>query len=121
MYGPELLIDLKDADTSKFTRESLGVFLDTLCAMLDVEPQDRHFWDDQGVPDEERQTNPKTKGTTVIQFLLASNITIHTLDLLDRVYINVFVCRDFDAAAVVNYSKKFFDATLARATTVVRL
>lgn len=121
-YGYELIIDLDKADVRKFTREALAEFLDTLCIdILNVRPEDRHFWDDVGLTLEQCQTDPKTKGTTVVQFLLTSNVTIHTLDILRKVYINIFVCRDFDANRAINFCKEFFNADLRRTTVVERL
>ena len=121
-YGFEVLIDLAKADISKFTRAALNEFLDKLCIdILDVRPEDRHFWDDEGLPPEQCQTDPKTKGTTVVQFLLTSNVTIHTLDLLQAVYINIFVCREFDIDRAVNFSQKFFNANITKVTVVERI
>ena len=104
MYGSEVILDLANADVSKFTRAALSDFLDELCIdILEVRPEARHWWDDEGVSPEERQTDPKTKGTTVVQFLLFSNVIVHTLDLLQTVYINIFVCREFDMEGAVAF------------------
>lgn len=122
MYGKELIIDLANADVSKFNRDCLQEFLDRLCyEILKVRPEERHFWDDEGVPLEDQQTDPRTKGTTVVQFLLFSNVTIHTLDLMGTVYINIFVCREFDMKAAVEYSREFFKATLQKSEVIDRL
>ena len=120
IYGHEVIIDLHDADVSMFNRDDLGAFLDTMCEILDVEVCDRHYWDDVGVRPEERQTDPKCVGTTVVQFLLFSNITVHTLDLLKTAYVNIFVCREFDIQAAVDYCGEFFAATLKKVTILER-
>lgn len=121
-YGFEVIIDLAKADVAKFTRPALNKFLDELCIdILEVQPEDRHFWDDEGLPPEQCQTDPKTKGTTVVQFLLTSNVTIHTLDLLQAVYINIFVCREFDIDKAVKFSQKFFNANITKVTVVERI
>ena len=52
-----------------------------------------HFWDDVGVPLEEQQTLPNTKGTSAVCFILTSTIVVHTLDLLRAVYVNIFSCK----------------------------
>ncbi len=57
---------------------------------------DLYFWDDLGVPNEDQQTDPKTKGTSAVQFILTSTIVIHTLDLMKSAYINIFSCKKFD-------------------------
>lgn len=122
MYGYEVILDLANANVSKFTRAALSEFLDKLCInILNVRPEDRHFWDDEGLSPEECQTDPKTKGTTVVQFLLTSNVTIHTLDILRTVYINIFVCREFDIDSAVAYCQEFFNADIAKFTVVGRV
>ncbi len=122
MYGSELIIDLSKADVSKFNRKDLDTFLDKLCIdVLDVEVCDRHYWDDVGVPPKKQQTDPKTKGTTVIQFLLFSNVTVHTLDLLGTVYINIFVCREFDIQRSIDFCEEFFNANIENVTVINRI
>lgn len=107
-YGMELIIDLHDCDTKKFTRTQIGKYFDTMIEVLEMEKGDRYFWDDVGVPKKYRQTDPKTKGTTAIQFILTSNITIHTLDILKQVYINIFSCKEFKTMMALAYTHDFF-------------
>jgi len=66
------------------------------------------WWDDVGVSPDEQQTEPHLKGTSAVQFILTSNIVIHTLDLLGSAYINLFSCKDFDAEAAKTFSEKWF-------------
>lgn len=96
IYGKELILDLHNCNPSTFRRSIIGEFLSKCCEIMEVQQCELHFWDDEGLPEEECQTDPKTKGTTAIQFLLKSNITIHALDLLRSVYINAFSCGKFD-------------------------
>jgi S-adenosylmethionine/arginine decarboxylase-like enzyme len=109
-YGQELLLDLHGCDVSRFNRTEIRIFLEALCDELDMEAHDLHFWDDLDCEPGEEQTDPKTKGTTAVQFLLFSNITIHTLDLLGQVYINVFSCKPFNTTRAFGYCADFFDA-----------
>jgi S-adenosylmethionine/arginine decarboxylase-like enzyme len=107
-YGYELIMDLHRCDTSKFNRESLQDFFVQLCAVIEMEPCDLHFWDDVGVPDEEKQTSPHTKGTSAVQFILTSTIVVHTLDLLEAVYVNIFSCKHFDPEAAKRFVELWF-------------
>ena len=66
------------------------------------------FWDDHGLPPEECQTEPHLKGTSAVQFIMTSNITIHTLDIMKRVYLNIFSCKDFDPQIVREFSVGYF-------------
>lgn len=107
-YGQELILDLHNCAVETFTRESIEAYCVELCELIDMERCDLHFWDDIGVPAGDRQTNPKTVGTSAVQFILTSNITIHTLDLLAAVYVNVFSCKEFDPVAAGQFTADFF-------------
>ncbi len=120
VYGKELILDLHECDASKFTREGLESFFEELCELIDMERCDLHFWDDVGVPIEEQQSDPKTKGTSAVQFILTSTIVIHTLDLLKTVYINVFSCKEFDAAEAEKFTAAWFSSGDWTATVVTR-
>ena len=107
-YGMELVLDLHDCDPNTFTRETIELYFSNLCKLIGMEACALHFWDDKGVPEAERQTDPKTKGTSAVQFILTSSIVIHTLDLLGSVYLNIFSCRSFDSDAAARFSAEAF-------------
>lgn len=111
-YGKELIIDLHDCNVEKFNRKALRKYFKELCILIDMQRAKLVFWDDVGVPEAERQILPHTKGTSCIQFILTSNITIHTLDMLKCVYVNIFSCKDFDAIAAANFTETFFEGKI---------
>lgn len=111
-YGKELIIDLHNCDSTTFNRKSIKRYFFELCKLIDMEACDLHFWDDVGVPDGEKQTNPRTKGTSAVQFILTSNMVIHTLDILKCVYVNIFSCKDFDADEATVFTAKYFNGDI---------
>ena len=119
-YGLELILDLKACDIGKFNRKTIKSYCVGLCDLIGMKPEDLYFWDDFRLPKDKRQTSPKTKGTTAIQFILTSNITIHTLDILGVVFINIFSCKDFDIDIATSYTKEFFGAKKCRSTVIER-
>ncbi len=92
-YGLELIMDLHGSDVSTFNRKSLDGYFEKLCKAIDMKKCEIYFWDDVGVPSDEQQTSPHTKGTSAVQFILTSTIVIHTLELLEAAYINIFSCK----------------------------
>ena len=120
MYGIETIIDLQGCDTSTFNRKNIKQYFLQACNLLDVSPEDCYFWDDYRVPKEKQQTNPKTKGTTAIQFILTSNITIHTLDLLAVAFINIFSCEDYNVKLMEEFTVRFFGSSSHRITLIER-
>ena len=119
-YGKELILDIHNCDASTFTRKSVRSYLQQLCELIDMERCRLCWWDDSGVPLNERETEPHLKGTTAIQFIRTSNITIHTLDLMKNVYLNIFSCKDFDANAAKAFSEKWFRGEVANAHVIER-
>ena len=119
-YGKELILDLHKCDPSTFTRESITTFMHVLCSTIDMEACDLHFWDDLDTPEEEKETEEHLVGTSAIQFIKTSNITIHTLDLMKRVYLNIFSCKEFDSDIVYTLVEKWFDGTIVNKANIER-
>ncbi len=120
-YGKELILDLHGCDAVTFNRESLDGYFERLCDAIDMVRCERYWWDDVGVSPEEQQMTPHTKGTSAVQFILTSNITIHTLDLLEAVYVNIFSCKDFDAAVASSFTAKWFRGRIVQCLEVSRI
>ena len=120
-YGFELIMDLHGCDTSTFNRKSLRKYFTKLCKAIDMKRCELHFWDDVGVPPEERQTLPHTKGTSAVQFILTSTVVVHTLDLLQAVYINIFSCKPYDRKVAEKLTKEWFSARECRTNFIERI
>ena len=120
-YGKELILDLHDCDPQTFTRQSIETYFASMCKLLDMERCDLHFWDDVGVPEEEKQTAPHLKGTSAIQFIMTSNITIHALDLLGRVYLNIFSCKPFEDPSARAFSEIWFGGRVVTSRVIDRI
>jgi S-adenosylmethionine decarboxylase len=121
MYGKELILDIAECDVSRFNRLDIRKFMRILCDdVINMQRELLVFWDDEDIAENERQTNPKTKGTTAVQFILTSNVTIHTLDLLETVYLNIFSCRDFDDDAATRFCVEYFKGKLIKGTSINR-
>ena len=109
-YGWELIADLKQCSPERFNRSSLDDFFSKLCQLIDMRKCEVHFWDDEGVPPEDRQSEPHTKGTSAVCFILTSTIVVHTLDLLGSVYVNIFSCKEFDPDVALRFTQEWFGA-----------
>ena len=120
-YGFELILDVHGCDPNTFTRDHLDDYFTRLCDLIDMEKCEVHFWDDVGVEIEEQQTLPHTKGTSAVCFILTSTIVVHTLDLLETVYVNVFSCKDFDPDAATAFTEQFFGGNSAGTNFIKRI
>ena len=119
-YGYELILDLHGCDTSTFNRQCIERFFTRLCDLIEMEKCEVHFWDDVDVPPEEQQTEPHTKGTSAVCFILTSTIVIHTLDLLEKVYVNIFSCKPYDGDLAAQFTEKWFGGKIQNSTFIER-
>ena len=92
-----------------------------ICEAIDMEREDLHFWDYDGVPKDELPSEAHLLGTSAVQFITTSNIVIHTLDLLKAVYINIFSCKPFETEIAERVTKEWFGAKECRATVIERI
>jgi len=120
-YGYELILDLHGCNPTTFTRDHLDRYFTKLCNLIEMEKCEVHFWDDVGVPPKGQQTEPHTKGTSAVCFILTSTIVVHTLDLLGTVYVNIFSCKDYEADAAAEFTKKWFRGEIRNSTFIERL
>lgn len=121
-YGMELILDIHHCDANQFTRVKIDEFFTAMCKLLNMQQCERFWWDEEGVPDEQKQTSPRTKGMSAIQFILTSNITIHTLDdwKLGSVFLNIFSCKEFDSEIAAKYAMDFFGGIIKTNVVVMR-
>ncbi len=119
-YGKELILDLHHCDPTTFTRKHIRNYFKKICSLIDMERCKLCWWDDLNTPEEEKETEPHLKGTTAIQFIKTSNITIHTLDLLKSVYLNIFSCKDFDPEIVKQFTEEWFKGKIVNNHVIER-
>lgn len=120
-YGKELILDLHKCNSKMFTRYQINKFFKSLCSEIDMEACKIAWWDYRGYSEEYENAPDHLKGTSAIQFISTSNITIHTLDVLKRVYLNIFSCKDFDVSVAADFSANFFHGEIIQQNTVDRI
>lgn len=120
-YGKEIIIDMHECDSKMFTRKHIRNYFKKICDLIDMERCKLCWWDDLYTPENEKETEPHLVGTTAIQFIKTSNITIHTLDILRSVYLNIFSCKDFDEQIVMRFSEKWFEGNIVNKKIIWRI
>lgn len=107
MFGESLIIDLIDCERI-FNRESIGRFCNQMCEVLGMKREKLEFWDYDGQEEEYEAAPDHLKGTTAVQFISTSSITIHTLDVSRQVFIDVFSCKEFGHDKAAKFAAEFF-------------
>jgi len=121
IFGWELLLTLEDCNVSTFTRKSLTKYFKEVCILVKMEREDLHFWDYEGVPKEElADIEAHLLGVSAVQFIKTSNITIHTLTKLGRVYMNLFSCKRFNHEKAVRFTKDWFRGDVKTMALIMR-
>lgn len=119
-YGKELIIDLHHCNHS-FTRKVIREYFKGICDLIDMKREKLIWWDDLYTLENEKEIEPHLMGTSAVQFIKTSNITIHTLDMLCQVYINIFSCKDFDVYVASKFSAEWFDGIIVNKQTIRRI
>lgn len=118
-YGVELILDFHKCNVSKFNRKDISIYFSQLCELIDMEAYDCHFWEEED--DDFSSRNPKTVGISAVQFIMTSNITIHALNLLESVYVNIFSCKDFDVKKALEFTTQFFEGRIVNQRVIERI
>jgi len=113
-YGKEVILDMHECDPSKFTRKSIGGYFKELCDLIDMERCELCWW-------EENEGEPHLVGISAVQFIKTSNIVIHTLDILKRVYLNIFSCKNFDDNDAIQFSQSWFGGKIVNKSIIRRV
>ena len=108
-YGQEMILDLHGCDRSLFTRKAITRYFKQLCELLDMKRHDLHFWEFD-TPSARLIAPAHLAGISAVQFIATSNVTLHALDKVKAVYINVFSCRQFNTHRAQKLSSQFFRA-----------
>ena len=121
MFGQLLSLDIHNCDVHKFNRSDIERYFIELCDLIEMEREDLHFWDYEGVPKNEIPLEKHLLGTSAVQFIKTSNIVIHTLDLTAKVYVDVFSCKEFKETDVIDFTEKFFQGNVVNKHFMKRL
>ena len=119
-YGMELIIDLKGCDANLFNRTDIEEYFKQICDLISMKRQRLFFWDYEGDEKEKAEAPDHLCGTSAVQFIKTSNITLHALDRLGEVYINIFSCKDFDTIKALSFTVEFFKAAKELHSTLDR-
>lgn len=104
-YGKEAIFDLRDCDQEAFSESTLAEFFSATCLVLDMVQCEIHSCNN-------------------IDYSVCSNSegSIAVRMSVDRkgIYINVFLCHDFDAYDIRKLILNHFSGTITRETIISR-
>ena len=124
-FGKELVLDLHDCYEARFNRADLRRYFNELCDLINMEQCKLTWWDYFWWPGfiirlMKWDKKKRLFGTSAVQFIKTSNITIHIIDNMRHVYINVFSCKGFDEKMVADYTQCYFWGEIVNQTILER-
>ena len=120
-YGQECIIDVHDLAGPPLSREQIACFCKRLCDIIDMEREDLFFWAYEGDPEGYSEAPAHLKGISAVQFIKTSNITIHSLDELKRMYLNIFSCKPFDASVLREFVEVWTGGRIVNFQVITRM
>lgn len=115
LYGKELLLTLIDCDPAVLcSKQKITHFAKAMCKVIDMRPYGKPFVARFGLGKD------FTAGYSMVQLIETSSITGHFSELWNRVYLDIFSCKEYDEKKALNFAKKYFAAKKIRAKVIYR-
>ena len=105
IFGQELILDLYDCDHETIcSGKKIKEFSEKLCDLIEMKRY--------GEPFIERfaEHSQIAAGYSLAQMIETSLVSGHFSEYWNRVYLNIFSCKEFDANKATNFAKEFFRA-----------
>ena len=114
IFGYELVLDLLDCDASIKSEDAIYDYALQLCELIKMkrfgEPWIPYFG----------ESDPVTKGYTLVQLIETSSITGHFSEHWKTAYINIFSCKEYDWKAAKKFTKEYFGAKRVKSRFLTR-
>lgn len=115
LFGKELLLTLIDCDPTVLrSKQKITRFAKDMCKVIGMKPYGKPFVARFGLGKD------FTAGYSMVQLIETSAITGHFSDLWNRIYLDIFSCKEYDEKKAANFAKKFFQAKRIKAKIVYR-
>lgn len=114
-YGKELVLDLHECDAKIISsKKELSRYIDEICELIKMKKYKKAIIEKFGFGSD------FTKGFSFVQLIETSSIVGHISELWQRVFINIFSCRDFDEKKAAEFTKNFFRAKKVKKKVLIR-
>lgn len=112
-WGKSLALDLYDCDQDRLTDEHrLRIFVRELIEVIGMVAHGPCYVDRFGTG--------TLWGLSAMQFIETSSVSVHLDDHGGRAFVDIFSCKDFDAAKARRFAQDFFGAGRIRAVMLKR-
>jgi len=115
VFGKELIIDLYDCDP-KIIRSAKKIkeYATKICREIKVKPYGK------AIIKRFALHLDHAAGYSLVQLIESSLVSAHFSELWNRVYINLFSCKDFNHKKAIEFSRKFFKGKILKQRVFIR-
>ena len=108
--------------TEFFTKKNIRQFAEQLCDEIKMKRGPFHLWGEEKDLHKAKTGEGaiKADGISCVQFLYSSSITIHALDEINKVFINVFSCNKFDVKKARAFAEKNINGKIVSVHNIIR-
>lgn len=105
LYGKELLLTLIDCNPKTLrSKRKIVAFTAQMCRVIGMKPYGKPFVGRFGLG------RDFTAGYSMVQLIETSSITGHFGELWNRIYLDIFSCKEYDEKKAAAFAKKYFSA-----------
>jgi S-adenosylmethionine/arginine decarboxylase-like enzyme len=121
-YGQELILDIHKVPSEFFIKNIIRNFAEKLCDEIKMKRGPIYIWgENKELRTAKKGEGPiKADGFSCVQFIEKSSITIHALDEIQKVFINIFSCDPFDVKTAINFVKENVGGNIVRNKNIIR-
>jgi len=115
IYGKELILDLFDCNPKVIrSKKKILEYSNKICNLIKVKKYGKPICERFGF------RRDFATGYSLVQLIESSSITGHFSELWNRVYINIFSCKNFDDRKATAFTKKFFKVKKIKNRVLIR-
>lgn len=121
-YGQELILDIHNVPPEFFKRKQIRRFAEKMCEEIKMKKGPLYLWgkdEDEGKA-KTGDDNIKDDGISCVQFLYNSSITIHAIDEIQKVFVNIFSCDTFDVKKARSFAEEHVGGTIVATQNIIR-
>ena len=119
-YGQEAIFDFHNVPMNDYSIGYLKLFAKNLAKEIGMRCGPAYYWGTKGELNSEPELPVKADGISVVQFIYESSITIHALDTIQKLYINIFSCKQFDFDKAKKFILEHIKADLVCEHNIIR-
>ena len=117
-WGYQLILDLGGCNINKITEENTKDMIDSLLKKTKMKALGKPVF--KFIHATEQSVSHSIDGFSVVQFIITSSITIHTVNSTRSIFIDFFSCKEFNPDDVERIVERFYNPSIIKRRYITR-